>query len=521
MTGHAATSQSGSGIAESFRSAIPSLAVVDDPQECALASSDIAGPGAATAAAILRPDSEEQAAAIVSVARREGCALFPRGGGWSYTGGYTPSQSPAAIVDAGLLRTISVERDAARVTAGAGATWAALDDALNAAGLRVPSFGPLSGIGATVGGLTAQDGGFFGTAGHGPVGESSIISSTIVAGTGETVKLTASDRADGIFAPQPLAGDCGAFGLRTAVTLAVMPRPATAKFGSFAFSQGEDALAALVSLAGIPGLGEVYVFDPGVHANLARGGFSLSEGASFASDLLAAGHGLSGLADVVRAARWTRSGIADIGWSLHVCVEGDDEAAREALAEAARSALTGGGQPMPDVIPRVTRARPFRRIKALLGPEGELWLPLHGVFGLADAARGLSAVKTTLAEWAGAMRTHEIRAAILMTLMGRRVVIEPQLFWPDALSPLHRRFCQPDQVAAFGDRPARPAARAAVLDLRRALIDAIDRAGAGHFQIGRSYSSSPGVSAAARERWASWKQRLDPDRIMNPGVLGL
>src|ERR1700733_11159504 len=103
-----------------FRDAAPSLAVVDSPTECALASRDIAGGGNAIAAAILQPQNEDEVGAIIAVARREGCALFPRGGGWSYSGGYTPSQSPAAIVDSARLQTLVSEDGASRVTVGAG-----------------------------------------------------------------------------------------------------------------------------------------------------------------------------------------------------------------------------------------------------------------------------------------------------------------------------------------------------------------------------------------------------------------
>ena len=509
-------------IASRFRDGVPGLAVSTGEAECALHSADIAGPAPMPASAILRPDSEDQVAAIVCLARSEGVALFPRGGGWSYTGGFAPGRAPAALVDMAGLQGITIDHSAGTVEAGAGVTWAELHDTLDSAGLRAASFGPLSGIGATVGGGAAQNGGFFGAAGHGAFGDGSIVGSTMVDGTGALVTASASDRSDGIAAPQPLVGDCGAFGLRTRVVLRTIARPDTTRFASFGFDHGAPALAMLAGLAGLPGLGEAYLFDPGTHTNLARSGFSVLESAAIAGDLLQAGGGLLGrIGGLLRTARAGKAFVADLAWSLHVSLDGTAAETAETLAEITSRAGTAGGEVIPDIIPRVTRARPFRRIKALLGPEGEMWLPLHGVFPAADASAAMARITAALADEADAMRRHGIRHVLLAVLMGRRVVIEPQLFWPDRLSDVHRRLVQPEQLAAYGARPADPAARAAAHALRKRLTAVLDTAGAGHFQIGRSYAAHPGVSEAARAHWAALKRQMDPDGIINPGVLGL
>lgn len=508
-------------LAMGFRTAVPGLAVDDDPARCALLSADIAGPAAA-AGALLRPADAGQAAALVRHARREGIALFPRGGGWSYTAGYTPNDGRAALVDTALLKGIAVDSAAGTVTAGAGVTWGELHAALDEHGLRAGSFGPLSGLGATVGGGAAQNGGFFGAAGHGALGDGGITGGTMVDGTGAIVTLSDGDRTEGITAPQPLVGDCGAFGLRLDVTLRTVPRPAVTRFASFGFDDGAAALSVLAGLPGLPALGDAYVFDPGTHANLARSGFSVLESAAIAGDLIQAGGGLLGrLSGLFRTARAGKAFVADLAWSLHLALDGSAAETAATLAEITRRVGRAGGRAIPDVIPRVTRARPFRRIKALLGPDGEAWLPLHGVFAAGDADKAQAAIAAALAREAAAMQRHGIRAVVLAVLMGGRVVVEPQLFWPDGLSDVHRAMAQPDQVASYGGRPANPVARAEAHLLRRRLVAVLDDAGAAHFQIGRSYAGHPGVSAAAREGWAALKRRMDPDGIMNPGVLGL
>ena len=508
--------------AAAFRAALPALRIASEPAECAVLSADIAGPATVQAEAVLHPSHPEELASLVRVARREGIALTPRGGGWSYTGGCTPTRRPTAIVATEGLQGLAIDRAAMTVTAGAGMTWGALHTALAAKGLRVPSFGPLSGAGATLGGLAAQNGGFFGAAGHGALADGSLRAVALVDGTGEPRRIDGAARIGGAVAPQPLAGDCGAFGIRSAVTLALMPEPPATGFASFGFATGPAALAGLLAVADLPGLGEAFVFDPGTHANLARTGFSVLETAALASDLL---RGTGGLLDrvggLLRGARAGRAFVADLQWSLHLSCDGSAAAVAETLAEAARRAAALGGDPLPDTLPRVTRARPFRRIKALLGPDGEAWLPLHGVFAPEAAPAGLAACAATLDAAAETMQRHGIRAVVLMVLMGRRVVIEPQLFWPDALTPLHRLLAQPEQVRAYGARPANPAARAAAHLLRQDLTAALDAAGAAHFQIGRHYAADAGLPAGTRAAWLTLKRRMDPDGIMNPGALGI
>jgi len=208
-------------------------------------------------------------------------------------------------------------------------------------------------------------------------------------------------------------------------------------------------------------------------------------------------------------------------WSLHLSIDSTAAAAEETRAEAARRIAAHDGEAIPDVIPRVTRAKPFRPIKALVTPLGERWLPSHGLVEAGEAASLLAALRTVLAASAEERRPHKMRFGFLVALFGRRITIEPQLYWPDSLSEYTRAMAQPDQVKQFGATPANEVGRALASRLRGQLIATMDSAHAGHFQIGRTYAARPGVPDAARATWPALKQKYDPDRIMNPGVLGL
>ncbi len=509
-------------IAQHFRNALPGMEVVAEPEDCRFASADLSGPAASPAAAILRPADEDAVQALVRVARAARIALYPRGGGWSYTAGYRPGDGRSAIVDTSLLQSISIDQAASTVEAGAGVTWSKLYDTLEAAGRRVTSFGPLSGSGATVGGGAAQNGGFFGNAVHGAFGDGAICGGTLVTGTGELHRLTPDDRVAGLDAPQPLVGDCGAFGIRTRVVLRTLPIPEVTAFASFDFPTGADAIGVLCGLAGVPNLGEVYVFDPGSHANLAKSGFSVIESAELASDLLKTKGGLiARLGNLVRTARVGKAFVADLSWSLHVSFDGTRAEVDAARASVTAKAAAAGGEAIPDVIPRVTRARPFRRIKALLGPAGEAWLPLHGIFPVSGGQAALAAAQAELSASASSMAEYGVTTVLLATLLGQRMIVEPQIFWPDSLGPAVRRMALPQQVSEYADRPDNPAARKVAHDLRERLKLALDAAGATHFQIGRTYAAHPGTPPGTLAAWQALKQRFDPDRIMNPGVLGL
>lgn len=500
--------------------------IIIDPELCADFSEDIAG-GEAVAAAVARPPTLEVLCQVVATAAELGFAMVPRGGGHSYSGGAVPALARSVVVDlSGLDRVLEIDPLNRFVRVQAGCTWATLFEALAPHGLRTPFFGPLSGYRATVGGALSQGATFFGSAMHG-FSERSVAGLTVVLANGEVLRTGVGT--DGRPHPRPggpdlgplFLSDCGAFGIKAEATLRIVKVPQAEVFASFAFADMPSMLRAQIALTECDGVAECFGFDPQAHANLARGGFDVLEGMQIVADVARQKGSLeSRLARLARLLSNGRQAVADLLYSLHLCVEGESEVhAMSRLAAASTVALEAGGRAIPDSIPRVTRSRPFRPIKALLGPDGERWLPLHGVFRLSDAERAYRSLAAALARHEKERAAYEIEVSLLTVSSGEAILIEPHLFWPDALGCFHRRHVTKAQLRRYGARPARPEARAFAHALRAELGEALRDGGAEHLQIGRYYPYEPRLDPVRLKLMHAIKDLLDPKGLMAPGVL--
>lgn len=99
-------------------------------------------------------------------------------------------------------------------------------------------------------------------------------------------------------------------------------------------------------------------------------------------------------------------------------------------------------------------------------------------------------------------------------------LIEPMLYWPDELGPIHRRYLPGDKFARFERNEANPQARKVVIELREKLRRMFFELGAIHIQIGKYYDLANAVSPAVYELLTKMKQTLDPGCRLNPGNLG-
>ncbi len=514
-----------------FQSLLGPDGVITDADELTYYATDISGEGDVPPLCVLKPIAVDQLCQAVTIANGLGLPMVPRGGGMSYTQGYLPERPNTVMFDLSALNQIEEINEADMyVTVQAGCTWGALYDALKDRGLRTPYFGPLSGIASTVGGAASNNSTFFGSGTHGAMAEN-VLGLDVVLADGSLLETGASAAEGRVpflrsFGPDMTGlflGDCGAFGIKARVTLRLITLPVVEDYLSYAFERIEDIAETHVALAKENVVAEQWGIDPVGNQHLAAKGFDFLEGLGFIKDVASASDGVvKAIGSVGKMLVDGHRSVDRSGYVLHVVVEGVDEKETAWKADRVRRICTPMAlRELPNTIPQVTRAKPFRPIKALLGPEGENWLPVHGLFPLSSAAEISAVTDEYFARHRELMEKHEITFSYLTGASSTSFLIEPMFYWKDRLHPFHQRHVTDGQKEKYGNTPADEETREQVMKLRRDLAGLWDAFGASHHQLGRHYPYASQLSSAARATAIAIKSVLDPKGLMNPGVLEL
>jgi FAD/FMN-containing dehydrogenase len=502
--------------------AVGSDALITDSAECAYYAQDVHTLGPLPLA-VFRPDSIDALVAGVKVAAAEGLATIPRGGGMSYTRGYVADAPGALIVDLGRMnRILDVDPVDMTVTVEAGCTWAALHAELAPRGLRTPVWGSLSGIKATVGGGMSQNGVFWG-ASRGSIATTAL-SFDVVLAEGAVIRTgNATLRPFGPDLTGLFAADAGAFGLKAHITLSLIPEATAFAFGSFAFDTQAAVFGAMSAIARAGLATESFGFDPFLQAQRMRRDSLAADVKSLARTMTAQGGFWKGLKEGAKVVAAGRSFLDDAQFSVHLIVEGRTQArAEEDLAEATAIAIAHGGRVVANTIPKVMRANPFPPVNSMLGPDGERWVPVHGVVAHSRALPTVAAIDALYADHAEAMERLGVGAGYMFLPVAQTgFLIEPVFFFPDAIAELHRRSVEPAHLARLKGFPEGTEARALVDELRCGVIAIFTAAEGIHFQLGRLYPFAERVDPRALAVLRAVKDAVDPGNRMNPGALGL
>ncbi len=505
-----------------LRGAVDGAALITDAHECAFYAQDVFTSGP-TPLAVFRPGDLAELAAGLAAAAAARLMIVPRGGGMSYTSGYVAPAAGALLVDLGrMTRILAINREDMTVTVEAGCTWAALYAALHPLGLRVPAWGTLSGIKATVGGGMSQNGLFWGasrgTLAAGAIRFEVALADGTVLSTGNDFLRPYGPDLTGLF-----AGDAGALGIKAHVTLPLIAEAEALAYGSFAFDAPPAYCAAMSAIARAGLASESFGFDPFLQAQRMQRESLASDAKALVGMMKVQGGFWKGLREGARVVAAGRSFLDDAKFSIHLIAEGFTQGEADArMARIAAIAAQHGGRAVENTIPKVLRANPFPPVNSMLGPDGERWVPVHGIVPHGRALAVIEAITALFERHAEAMEGLGVGAGYMfLTVATTGFLIEPVFFWPDALGEIHRRSVEPGHLARLKGFAPNPPARALVEQLRGAVIDIFSAHGAIHFQVGRTYPLQAGSDPRGWALLRAAKADLDPDGRMNPGALGL
>lgn len=519
----------GSAIAV-LKNAVGADRVLTDLHTRELCSADAFSAGA-LCAAVVRPATKAQTATVVRIATEANLAVVGRGAGLTYTGAYNQDESNAIVIDTSDLRALTVYPEDRVVVAEVGCTWQQIDAELAKYGLRLPCFGTHSGARATVGGGLSVGAMFFGSARYGTVADSVLgldvaLADGSILATGQGAITNAGIPAYRTYGPDltgPFIHDSGALGIKLSATFRLINRPTHTGYHCFLFPDILSASKAISAVAVSETCEEAFVLDPastkrgladidlrrGVETLAAtfRNSSSVSEGIAAAAKMVRAGTGyLEGDAyslNIVAAARSATALAAD----LAICRQ-----AAEAL----------GGVEVPDSIPRVGRAIPFRALNIILGTNGERWVAVNGKVPHSEALDLVVAAERILADYAGKMSAVGVNVSRMLTVLSNHSFsYEPVLHWSDEWMPIHRAVAEPKFLSDLTEPPPNPAARALVAEIRSKMVDLFAQNGAASNQIGRTYPYLANLKPGTAAFLASIKRFVDPRRRINPGVMGL
>lgn len=206
-----------------LRSVVGPDHVVTDPDRLGAHTVDWTGRYSGTTPAVVLPGSTAEVAGVVECCRRDRVALVPQGGNTGLVGGSVPLAGEVVLSTRRLDEVTDGDPDAGQLTAGAGVTIAAVQDAAAGLGWRYGVDFAARGT-ATVGGSIATNAGGLRVIRHGAT-RRQVLGVEVVLGTGATVSDLSGLVKDntGYDLSGLLCGSEGTLGVVTRARLALVP----------------------------------------------------------------------------------------------------------------------------------------------------------------------------------------------------------------------------------------------------------------------------------------------------------
>lgn len=478
---------------------------------------------------IVAPNSAEEIAKVVKVAREYIRPIYIRGGGMSYSNAYLPDRDASVMMDMRQMDAIrEINTEDLYVTVEAGCTWKALDEVLEPLNLRAVFWGPFSGLKATIGGSMSQ-----GTANNAAArigtSDSTVLSYEIVTGTGEifaTGKNAQENHKPFIRNYGPdltsiFSNDAGALGIKTAVTLRLEPRPKAYGGVSYAFENFSDTMKA-VKQASQLGIASAIIAMDAQTAGIRAGERGLKEDLKKLLAVMKSAHNpLLGFWRGVQIALAGGRVFERASYTAHFLAEGMNENVLITTEKSLRSKIKSHGIEIPNIAISMMRLENFPDLP-LTHMDGRRMLPVHGILPWSAMDKYNEAYFKIIADYKSRMEEHQVIVADVFTAIGpSSLLCEPVFYWPDKHTDYQKEMTSNVWSENWKDVPDNPEARALVAEIKEAIIDLQFLYGAAHIQIGKQYPYMNGRSENNRNFLKSIKTEMDPDNIINPGALGL
>jgi FAD/FMN-containing dehydrogenase len=505
-----------------IQSAVSSDALITDNRDCDYHAQDIFTTGPRPLA-VFQPASVSELAEGIKAATGQNIAIIPRGGGMSYTSGFVADTAGCLLLDMGRMQTIiEINTVNMTVTVEAGCTWAKLYDALKPLGLRTPLWGSLSGLRATIGGGMSQNGVFWG-ARNGAMAQSAL-SYTIVLANGRIVE-TGHDvlRSFGPDLTGLFGADAGSLGVKAHITLPLVYEAEAFAYGSFVFDTPAQYCMAMSEIGRRGLASEAFGFDPFLQAQRMKRDSITADAKQLVGMMKAQGGFWKAVKEGAKVVAAGRSFLDDAKFSIHLICEGRNQAAVDHdLRQIEDIVAQAGGRSVENTIPKMARANPFPPLNSMLGPEGERWVPVHGIVNHDKALETIIEITAIFERHEADMERLGIGAGYMFLVIGTTgFLIEPVFYWPGPHEDIHRRSVEASHLSKLKDFGDHPEARAMVEHLRDEVIRIFGRMDGIHFQIGRTYPLKERSDPAAWSILEAVKTHVDPKGLMNPGALGL
>jgi FAD/FMN-containing dehydrogenase len=205
--------------------------------------------------AVVRPGSVEEVSAILKLCNAEGILVTPRSGGSSLQGEAIPKRG-GLVLELMRLQGITVYKELRSVTVGAGVTFGQLDKHLRKHDLWVP-VAPESALVCTIAGNVAVNGAGPGSSAYGSIAEM-VLGLEVVLANGEIIQ-TGSEANP--YAPGPFLryafgpditgmfiGSLGSFGIITKVSLKTFKRMKHFHYETYGFQTADQAERFLIEI---------------------------------------------------------------------------------------------------------------------------------------------------------------------------------------------------------------------------------------------------------------------------------